>query len=332
MRKNNSILFVVFMLVFVLCLTLSVNAKEVILRFGHNSSVEWPYQDALEYLAKECAEKTNGELIIEIYPNAQLGDQRQLIEGLQLGTVDGCCTAAPDFAQFVPEADVLSLPFLFRSIEHGYKVMDGPVGDKLAKIAEEKANIKVLGWMSYGKRSIFNSKKPIYTPEDVKGMKIRTMTSQIDVQSFNALGAVATPIPYHELYTALQQGVVEGAENDPINFYLMKFYEVCKYYSLTEHYINGAKAPLLIGLKAWNKLSDKHKLVIMEAAKGAIALERQVVADNTSVFLEKLKEAGVMINTVDRAPFIEKMKVVWGDVSSGRPEIALLIKQIQAVK
>jgi len=276
--------------------------------------------------------KTNGELKIKIYANAQLGDQRQLIEGLQLGTVDGCCTAAPDFAQFVPEADILSLPFLFRSIEHGYKTMDGPVGDKLAKIAEEKAGIKVLGWLSYGKRSIFNSKKPINSPEDLKGMKIRTMPSQVDVKSFNALGAVATPIPYHELYTALQQGVIEGAENDPISFYSMKFYEVCKYYSLTEHYINGANAPLLIGLKSWNKLSDKQKLVLMEAAKGAVKLERQVVEEKAILFLEKLKEAGVLVNTVDKAPFIEKMKTVWEDVSSGRPEIALLIRQVQAVK
>jgi len=331
-KRSINILIVSLITIFLMCLFLPVNAQEVVLRFGHNSAIDYPYQDALEYLANECAEKTNGELIIEIYPNAQLGDQRQMIEGLQLGTVDGCCTAATDFSQFVPEADVLCLPFIFKNMEHSYRVMDGPVGDKIAQIAEEEANIKVLGYLSVGKRSIFNSEKPIYTPEDLKGMKIRTMPGKVDVMAFNTIGAVATPIPYHELYTALQQGVIAGAENDPISFYTQKFYEVCKYYSLTEHYINGAYSPMLIGLKAWNKLSDKQKLVMLEAAKGAIEFERKYHEDQTSIYMEKLKEVGVQINKVDREPFIEAMSPVWAEVSAGRPEVELLIKQIQAVE
>lgn len=310
----------------------SSSAQTIVLKAGHNGPTDFPYHKGLEFFAKKVEEKTNGQVKVEIYPNAQLGDQRQMIEGLQLGTLDICITATADLAQFVPETDVLNLPFIFRDLQHSYKVADGAIGEKLAKLVEQKGNVKVLGWWSAGVRSVFDSEKPITKPEDLKGMKIRTMPNKTDVDSFNALGAIATPIPYSELYTALQQGVVKAAENDPMSYYQMKFYEVCKYYSLTEHYINGGNRPLLISLKTWDKLNDSHKQAIQEAAKEATDYERKVFEDESQRYMKKLEEVGVKINTVDKEPFRNAMVKVWEEVGKRSPEIKQLIDDIQNVK
>jgi tripartite ATP-independent transporter DctP family solute receptor len=304
----------------------------IVLKAGHNGPTSFPYHKGLEFFAKEVAEKSNGKMKVDIYPSAQLGDQRQMVEGLQLGTIDLCITATSDLAQFVPETDVLNLPFLFRDLQHSYKVADGAIGDKLAKAVEQKANLKVLGWWSAGVRSVFNSQKPIETPEDLKGMKIRTMPNKTDVDSFNALGAIATPIPYSELYTALQQDVIKAAENDPMSYYQMKFYEVCKYYSLTEHYINGGNRPLLISMKTWAKLSDEQKKIITEAAKKATDYERKLFEDESAKTMKLLEEKGVKINQVNKVAFQSAMSTVWDEVGKKSAETKQIITDIQNLK
>lgn len=310
----------------------SAPAAPIVLKVGHNGSTDFPYHKGLEVFAKEVGEKTGGKVKIEIFPSAQLGDQRQMIEGLRLGTIDMCVTSSADMAQFVPETDVLNLPFIFRDLKHSYQVADGPIGKQLAEITEKKANVKVLAWWSSGVRSVFNSQKAIKTPEDLKGMKIRTQPNKTDVAAFNALGAIATPIAYSELYTALQQDVVKGAENDPMSYFQQKFFEVCKYYSMTEHLINGGNRPLLISMKTWAKLSDDQKKVIEAAAKVAEAYERKYFENESDKTMKMLVDKGVIVNNVDKAPFQKRMTVVWDEVGAKSPVAKQLIIDIQNTK
>lgn len=301
----------------------------IVLKAGHNGTTDYPYHLGLEYMAKEVAEKTNGRVKIQIYPNAQLGDQRQMVEGLRLGTIDMCITATSDLAQFVPETDVLNLPFIFKDLQHSYRAMDGEVGKRIEKLVEKKANLKVLGWWSAGVRSIFNSQKPIYKPEDLKGMKIRTMPNKTDMEAFNALGAIATAIPYSELYTALQQGVVQAAENDPISFEQQKFYEICTYYSLTEHYINGSTRPLLISMHTWKKLPKDVQNIIVTAGQNATDYERKVFEELSAKAMKELEAKGVKINKVDNEPFRKNMVKLWEKVGERSPEMKTLIELLQ---
>lgn len=303
--------------------------KTIVLKAGHNGSTDFPYHTGLEYMAKEVEQKTKGQVKIQIYPNAQLGDQRQMIEGLRMGTIDMCITATSDLAQFVPETDVLNLPFIFKSLKQSYEAMDGQVGNKLAKMVDKKANVKVLGWWSAGVRSVFNSQKPITKPEDLKGMKIRTMPNKTDMDAFNALGAIATPIPYSELYTSLQQGVVQAAENDPISYEQQKFYEICKYYSLTEHYINGSTRPLLISNITWNRLPKNVQKILITAGRHATAYERKVFEDQSNAMMKKLEAKGVKINKVDNKLFRKNMIKLWAKVGERSPETKELIDLLQ---
>ncbi len=322
----------ILLLIAVLALSVSnvFGAKDtIVLKAGHNGTTDFPYHTGLEYMAKEVAEKTNGRVKIQIYPNAQLGDQRQMVEGLRLGTIDMCITATSDLAQFVPETDVLNLPFIFKDLNHSYQAMDGVVGNRLGKMVEKKANLRVLGWWSAGVRSVFNSKKPVTKPEDLKGMKIRTMPNKTDMEAFNALGAIATPIPYSELYTSLQQEVVQAAENDPISFEQQKFYEICSYYSLTEHYINGGTRPLLISMHTWNRLPKDIQKIIMTAGRNATNYERKLFEEQSTKAMQQLEAKGVKINKVDNALFRKNMIKLWEKVGERSPETKKLIDLLQ---
>lgn len=328
MLKKLGILLLVMLIAVTMSNVLAAN-NPIVLKAGHNGTTDFPYHTGLEYMAKEVAEKTNGRVKIQIYPNAQLGDQRQMVEGLRLGTLDLCITATSDLAQFVPETDVLNLPFIFKSLEHSYQAMDGEVGNRIGKLVEKKANVKVLGWWSAGVRSIFNTQKPIYKPEDLKGMKIRTMPNKTDMEAFNALGAVSTPIPYSELYTALQQEVVQAAENDPISYDMQKFYEICPYYSLTEHYINGATRPLLISMITWNKLPKDVQKIILSAGRNATDHERKVFEQKSAESMKLLESKGVKINKVDNALFRKPMVKLWDKIGQRSPEFKTLIDLLQ---
>lgn len=327
--KRLLVVLLIAVLAFSASSVFGANNDTIVLKAGHNGTTDFPYQIGLEYMAKEVAQKTNGKVKIEIYPNAQLGDQRQMIEGLRLGTLDMCITATSDLAQFVPETDVLNLPFIFKDLKHSYRSMDGAVGKRIGKMVEQKANLKVLGWWSAGVRSVFNSQKPINKPEDLKGMKIRTMPNKTDMDAFNALGAIATPIPYSELYTSLQQGVVQAAENDPISFEQQKFYEICKYYSLTEHYINGGTRPLLISMITWNRLPKNVQKILVTAGRNATNYERKVFEDLSAKAMQDLEGKGVIINKVDNSLFRKNMVKLWEKVGERSPETKTLINMLQ---
>ena len=168
-------------------------------------------------------------------PNSILGDEDDLVEGMLLGTIDMAVAATAKLSSFVPEADLFSLPFLFRDYDHWAKVLDGPQGARMKEIIESKSDLILLGYWGCGTRMLFNSQKPVVTPDDLRGLKIRTMPGPVDIQTWEDLGAIPTPVAWPELYSALKQGVVDGAENDPANIIQQKFYEPCPYISLTDH-------------------------------------------------------------------------------------------------
>ena len=259
---------------------------------------------------KELAEKnSNGEIKITIYPNRQLGDEKTLLERMKMGIVDaGAITGGP-IVNFVPVFGVTDLPFLFSSPEHAYKVLDGPIGRSLLK-AMKKAGFKGLAFGERGFRNLTNSKHPVRTPEDVKGLKIRVMQNPVYVDTFKALGANAVPMAWGEVLTALQQGTVDGQEN-PVNvIYSFKLYEVQKYLSMTRH----AYAPMVImfSLKKWNKIPQKYQEILQDAAQKAAEYERDYDNNNEAVQLKEIESHGMqVIMNPDIAAFRKAVKPVY---------------------
>ena len=287
-------------------------------------------KDAFQIAAlkfKELVEKgTNGQVKIEIYPNATLGDERTLVEGMQVGTVDmGIITDGP-IANFLPEIAAFEMPFLFTSSEEAYKVLDGPVGQKvLDKL--DTVNLKGLAFAERGFRNLTNSKHPVNTPADVAGLKIRVMENPVYIDTFKALGANAVPMAWTEALTALQQGTIDGQEN-PINvIYAFKLNETQKYLSITKH--SYAPATILMSKKLFDSFPKETQDILVKSAKDAAAYEREWNASQMADQIKALKEGGMEIIEPDLAPFQEAVKPVYEKYG---PKFGDLIDQINAAK
>ncbi len=258
---------------------------------------------------KELTEKyTNGEVKVTIYPNAVLGDERTLLERMKMGIVDaGIITSGP-FVNFVPQFGAIDLPFLFRNPEHAYKVLDGPIGNKLFADLESQG-WKGLAWAERGFRNLTNSKRPVNSPEDMKGLKIRLMQNPIYVDSFKALGANAVPMAWTEALTALQQHTIDGQEN-PLNVIVsFKLYESQKYMTITRHAY--APAPIIMSLMTWKKLNGNQQKAVLQAAQEAAQYERNFDNENEAKWLKELADKGMVISTPDLAPFLAAVKPVY---------------------
>lgn len=258
---------------------------------------------------KELAEKyTNGEVKVTIYPNAVLGDERTLLERMKMGIVDAAIITNGPFINFVPKFGAIDLPFLFRDPEHAYAVLDGPIGDQLFAEAE-KQGWKGLAWAERGFRNLTNSKHPVNSPADMKGLKIRLMQNPIYVDSFKALGANAVPMAWTEALTALQQGTIDGQEN-PLNVIVsFKLYDSQKYMTITRHAY--APAPLIMSMVTWKKLSASQQAAVTKAAKEAAQFERDFNNANEAQWLKDLAAKGMKIATPDLKPFLAAVQPVY---------------------
>jgi tripartite ATP-independent transporter DctP family solute receptor len=286
----------------------SVDAGEKItLRIASVSGPQHHHNDALRWYAERVAKRSNNRLELRVLDGAQLGGERDYIEGMILGSIEMAQVSTGPIAGFIPEFDLFSLPYMFRNTDHFVNVIGGPVSAKFFELLE-KRGIKGLCWFDNGYRSVFNSRRPIRTPEDMKGLKIRVMESPIMVDTINAMGGSATPMAYGELYTALQQGVLSGAENAPGNVFNDKFYEVTKYYSLTNHF--RPPGVVVISLKVWNRLSKEDQAVLQEEAKALQTYEIDLTQKVERESLEKLKAKGMQINEVDFEAFQKAVKPV----------------------
>lgn len=298
------------------------------LKLAHGLDSTHPVHKGMVYMQERLAEKSGGTLQIEIYPSQQLGTERQAVELLQIGSLAMTKVSGAVMESFAPRIKCLSLPYVFRDREHTYAVQDGKVGRDLL-IQSEKYWLRGLGYFDAGQRSFYTKEKPIMTPDDLNGMKIRVQESVMAMSLVKALGGAPTPISWGELYTALQQGVVDGAENNPPSFVSSRHYEICKYYSLNEH--TAVPDILIMGTIAWNGLSPQEQEWVQESADEAVAYQRKIWVEAEQESLEIVKAAGVTVTRPDKTVFAAKTRSLL-DAYKDDKEMYGLIQQIQSVK
>lgn len=293
----------------VVLLSASVSFGAVTLKLGHIAEPENPYGQGADHFANLVKERTKGEVIIQVYPSSQLGNQRDLVEGLTFGTVDMTLTGTAVLGNFIPEVAVFDLPFIFKDIPHAYKALD-TVGMDLCKKGENRGMITLAIWEN-GVRHMTNNKRPIKTPDDMKGLKMRVMEQPMYIEMMKALGASPTPMAMSELYTALQKGVIDGQENPLAHIATKRFYEVQKYISLTGH--TYASEPLLISAMSWKKLSPEQQQIVRQAALDTRDWQRELCRKLEGTFLKVIKDSGKseVNDGVDKAAFAAATKSVW---------------------
>lgn len=298
------------------------------LKLAHGLDVGHSVHIAMVKMGEDLKELSGGKMVLEIYPSQQLGTERQCLELLQIGSLDMTKVSVGVLENFAPKMKVLGLPFLFRDREHSFKVLDGPIGQKLLNDGEQYW-LKGLGYYDAGSRSFYTKSNPVNTPEDLKGLKIRVMESVTAMDMVNKLGGSPTPISWGELYTSLQQGVVDGAENNPPSFYLSRHYEVCKFYSLDEHTV--LPDVLIAGTHLWEKLNEQERIWLKEAVNNSIIYQRKLWMEAEKEALDAVQEAGVKIIRPDKTLFLEKTKDIFDQYKEDETMYSL-IKDIQAVK
>ncbi len=277
------------------------------LKLAHTGALNHHYHKGSLLFKKLVEERSNGDMEILVFPADQLGKQRQMVEGAQLGTVDMVLTSDVLLSSFEKSMGVLNLPYLFRDIDHVSKVLDGDTGRFLSDKLSQKGLV-VLGYWENGFRHITNSKGPINTPADLKGLKIRTPGGYVFVDTFNTFGASATPMSFGELYTALQLGTVDGQENPVAHVLTQKFYEVQKYLSLTGHI--HVSEPLVMSQIIYTGLKPEQQKILLDAAQEVAVWMRQEVEDLEASQLKQLKDL-IQVNTADRASFEQASEAVY---------------------
>ena len=320
--------FLTFVLLFLMAVVLtdcSENKKNRTIKLAHGLDVNHSVHKAMIKMGEDMAKFSGGKLLLEIYPNQQLGTERECLELLQIGSLDMTKVSAGIMENFAPNMKIFGLPFLFRDREHSFRVLDGPIGRQLLDEGE-KYWLKGLGYYDAGSRSFYTKEKSINAPEDLVGLKIRVMESVTAMDMVRSLGGSPTPISWGELYTSLQQGVVDGAENNPPSFYLSRHYEVCKYYSLDEHTV--LPDVLIIGTQLWNRLTEEERQWLQEAVDNSVLYQRKLWAVSEAKALEEVQKAGVIITRPDKTLFSNKVDVIYEKYKNNL-EMFQLIQQIK---
>jgi len=302
-------------------------STQMVLKLGHGLDTGHPVHKAMEFMKQRLEEFSGGVVTIDIYPSSVLGSETQCIEQLQNGSLAMTKTSAAAMENFIPAMAVFGLPYIFRDADHYWAVLNGDVGQRLLRQGEAKF-LRGLCYYDAGSRNFYTKDKPIQTPDDLKGLKIRVMNSKTAIDMVKAMGGAPTPIAWGELYSALAQGTVDGAENNPPSFTSNKHYEVCKHFTLDGH----TRIPdmLLISSKVWKKLSPQVQGWILQAADESSAFQRELWRKETLAALEKAKEEGVTVYDVDTAVFAAKVAPMLENVEN--PEVRELLKQIAAVE
>ncbi len=299
---------------------------EITLRSSDTHPDGYPTVEGVKAMAAEVKEKSGGRICIEVFPSSQLGEEKDTIEQTQFGVIDMVRASFGSFNDIVPVTQLMSLPYLFRSEEHQHAVMDGPIGEEIAKAFEEK-DLIALAYYDGGARNFYNSQKPIQSVEDLKGMKFRVMQNDVFVDMMAALGANATPMPYGEVYSSIQTGVIDGAENNFPSYDSSGHAEVAKYFTLDQHLM----VPELVAVSkiAWDKLSPEDQEIMRTAAKNSATVQRRLWAEQEKASEEKVVAAGAeVIKDVDKTAFIEAMAPVYEKYVT-TPEAQDLVKRIQ---
>lgn len=309
-------------------LMLSAASAQTVLRSSDTHPDGYPTVEAVKYFGELLNEETDGRYSVEVFHSAQLGQEADTIEQTQFGVIDLNRISIGAFGTQVPEATVTQLPYIFRSADHFHAVLDGPIGEEILA-AFEKVDVVALAFYDGGARSFYNSEKPITTPADMAGMKFRVMQSDIFVDMVGALGGNATPMPYGEVYSGIQTGVIDGAENNYPSYDTAGHAEVAKYYSLDEHLM--VPEVLVISKVVWDGLTPEDQALFREAAKESVAKQRELWAAKEIESKAAVEALGATINEVDKAPFIEAMAPIY-DKYVTDPVLKDLVARIQATE
>jgi tripartite ATP-independent transporter DctP family solute receptor len=309
-------------------LMLSAANAQTVLRSSDTHPDGYPTVEAVKHFGELLSQKTEGRYSVEVFHSAQLGEEKDTIEQTQFGVIDLNRISIGAFGTQVPEATVTQLPYIFRSTEHFHNVLDGPVGEEILA-AFDKVDVVALAFYDGGSRSFYNSKKPINSPADIAGMKMRVMQSDIFVDMVAAFGGNATPMPYGEVYSGIQTGVIDGAENNYPSYDTAGHAEVAKYYSLDEHLM--VPEVLVISKIVWDGLTPEDQALFREAAKESVAKQRELWSAKEVESKAAVEALGAVINTVDKQPFIDMMKPVY-DKYVTDPALQDLVARIQATE
>ena len=301
--------------------------QRVTLKLAHSLDTGHSVHKAMVFMDERLQELSGGSMNIEIYPSGQLGSERDTMELLQIGSLAITKVSASPMESFVPEVKVFSIPYVFRNEEHLWQVLESEIGQNIL-VAGESVHLRGLVFYDSGSRSFYTRDTPVRTPSDLKGLKIRVQKSATSVHMVETLGGSATPISFGELYTALQQGVVDGAENNPPSFYLSKHYDVARYYTLDMH--TSVPDILLISGHIWNNLSPQQQGWVQKAANLSVPYQKKLWKAASDAALKAVEEAGVTIIQPDKAAFQAAVKGMH-DSYKGDP-VGELMQQIAKIK
>lgn len=291
---------------------------------------DYPVSVAMDKFTSLVKEKTSSSLSAKTYHGGVLGAQPDAIKQVQLGGLDFAVFNMGPMGPIVPEANVVSLPFIFKNMDHMHRVMDGSFGDKMSA-AMEKKGLVALAWYDSGARSFYNGKHPIKTPSDMMGLKFRVMNNELFVGMVESLGGNATPMAYSEVFQSLKTGVIDGAENNWPSYESSNHYEVSGYYSLSQHLI--LPECLCMSKATWSKLSDSDKAKVKEAARESATLQRKLWAERAEKSRAKVEASGIKFNAIaDKAPFQNAMGPVYTKAIAKNPILEELIADIKSVK
>ncbi len=326
MIKNRSMKMLLIFFTSLAVLSCGERDQVTVLKLGHGLAPSHSVHQGMVYMAELAEEKSGGRMRIDVYPSEQLGSERENLEMLQIGSLAITKVSAAVMESFAPSYRVLNLPYIFTSKEHSERVLDGDIGMEILSEGEEFW-LRGLAFYDSGSRSFYTKDRPINHPDDLSGLKIRVQPSPTAVNMVRAMGGSPTPISWGELYTALQGGVVDGAENNPPSFYLSNHFEVCRYYSLNEHSI--VPDVLLVSTKIWDTLTEEEQKWLQEAATESVQYQRKLWAESEKHSLEMAEAAGVEIIYPDKEPFIEKVQFLYDEYKQDE-QLYTLIERIQA--
>ena len=297
-----------------------------VLRLAHTLDTGHPVHKGMAHLAERLEALSGGTMRVIIYTGGQLGSERQTVELLQLGTLDMAKVAGSVVENFIPAMRVFSLPYLFEDQDHYWRVFQGDVGREIL-LQGEQYWLRGLCYYDAGFRSFFTRRKPVQSPADLSGMKIRVMQSNLAIQTINVMGGNATPMALGELYTAIQQGVVDGAEGNPPTMFASRYHEIMTYYSLDEH--SAPPDVLVMATRTWNDLDDQQRAWLMQAVAESVAYQRRVWNEDEAAALRAMEAAGVQILRPDKRPFQEAVARLYAGLEDS--DLAPWIRRIRAL-
>lgn len=305
----------------------SLSRQTIKLKLGHSLDPSHPVHKGMLFLKKRLGELSGGRVELEIYPGSQLGSETQMLEMLQNGELEMAKSSAAALEAFIPEFSIFSVPYLFRDSGHQWKVLDGEVGGEMLNLGVSKG-LQGLCYYDAGSRNFYTLDRPIRTPADLQGLKIRVMNSQSAIEMVKVLGGSPTPIAWGELYSSLQQGVVDGAENNPPSFYTNRHFEVCRHFTLDGH----SRVPdlLLASHHVFSALPEQVKDWIRQAARESSDYQRKLWHEKTNEALEKCREEGVTIYEVDVSLFEAKVQPIFERIQG--THLGPWFRRIKAVK